>query len=100
MVILLGNSPRSLFLKYSNLLLKFGCLEGYTKCNVRFRITYSVAGEAEQELVNRVHGFGEWEDVAINLTQNNQFAMMNRPVSFIFYFHAMEGSTDNLRFHL
>ncbi len=26
----------------ANLVLHFGCLEGYTKCNVRFKITYSM----------------------------------------------------------
>jgi hypothetical protein len=82
----------------ANLVTFIGCLEGYTKCNVRFRITYSIDGGPEQELVNRIHGFGEWERLSINLTQNNMYAMMNRSVAFLFYVTAMDGSQDNYAF--
>ncbi len=95
---IVGQFPQVVVPEGSHLVLKYGCLEGYTKCNVRFRITYSIEGGAEQELVNRIHGFGEWEDVTINLTQNNRFAMMNKPVSFLFYFYPMEDSADNYAF--
>ncbi len=95
---IVGQFPQVVVPEGSHLTLKFGCLEGYTNCNVRFRITYSIDGGAEQELLNRIHGFGEWEDVKINLTLNNRFAMMNKPVSFLFYFYPMEGSKDNYAF--
>ncbi|NMB54907.1 MAG: hypothetical protein GYA15_09420 [Leptolinea sp.] len=95
---IVGQYPPIVVPEGSNLVLHFGCLEGYTKCNVRFRIAYSIEGGAEQELLNRVHGFGEWEYVSINLTQNNRFAMMNKAVSFLFYFYPMEGSSDNYAF--
>jgi hypothetical protein len=95
---IVGHFPPVIIAEGSNLVLHFGCLEGYTKCNVRFRVTYSIEGGAEQELVNQVHGFGEWEYVKINLTLNNKFAMMNKPTSFLFYFYPMEGSSDNYSF--
>lgn len=95
---IVGQFPPIIVPEGSNLILHFGCLEGYTKCNVRFRIAYSVEGGAEQELVNRVHGFGEWEEVAINLTMNNRFAMMNKATSFLFYIYPMDGSADNYAF--
>jgi hypothetical protein len=95
---IVGQFPPIIVAEGSNIVLHFGCLEGYTKCNVRFRITYSIEGGAEQELVNSVHGFGEWEYVKINLTQNNKYAMMNKATSFLFYFYPMEGSSDNYAF--
>lgn len=95
---LVGQYPPIVVPEGSNLVLHFGCLEGYTKCNVRFRIAYSIDGGAEQELFNAVHGFGEWEYVSINLTLNNRFAMMDRAVSFLFYYYPMEGSSDNYAF--
>jgi hypothetical protein len=95
---IVGQYPPVIVPEGSNLVLHFGCLEGYTKCNVRFRIAYSIEGGAEQELVNRVHGFGEWEGININLTQNNRFAMMNKAVSFLFYFYPVEGSEGNYAF--
>jgi hypothetical protein len=95
---LVGQYPPIVVGEGSNLVLHFGCLEGYTKCNVRFRITYSIEGGAEQELINQVHGFGEWEGISINLTINNKYAMMNRATSFLFYVYPMEGSSDNYAF--
>ncbi|HEX7557423.1 MAG TPA: hypothetical protein VF338_12415, partial [Leptolinea sp.] len=95
---LVGQYPPIVVGEGSNLVLHFGCLEGYTKCNVRFRITYSIEGGAEQELINQVHGFGEWEGISINLTQNNKYAMMNKATSFLFYVYPMEGSSDNYAF--
>lgn len=90
--------PQIIIPDYSNLSLRFGCLEGYTNCNVRFRITYSIDGGPEQELLNTVHGYGEWEAYNSYLAFNNQFAMVGKPVSFLFYMYAMEGSSDNYAF--
>ncbi len=95
---LVGQFPPIIVAEGSNLVLHFGCLEGYTKCNFRFRIAYSIEGGAEQELVNQVHGFGEWEYIKINLTQNNKYAMMNKATSFLFYVYPIEGSSDNYAF--
>lgn len=95
---LVGQFPPIIVAEGSNLVLHFGCLEGYTKCNFRFRIAYSIEGGAEQELVSQVHGFGEWEYIKINLTQNNKYAMMNKATSFLFYIYPVEGSSDNYAF--
>jgi hypothetical protein len=95
---IVGQFPPIIVAEGSNLVLHFGCMEGYTKCNFRFRIAYSIEGGAEQELVNQVHGFGEWEYVKINLTMNDKYAMMNKATSFLFYVYPIEGSSDNYTF--
>ncbi|GAP21157.1 NBR1-Ig-like domain-containing protein [Leptolinea tardivitalis] len=95
---IVGQFPPIVVPEYSNLIFHFGCLEGYTKCNFRFRLTYSIEGGEEQELVNRVHGFGEWEEISIKLTQNNQYGMTGKATSFLFYIYPMEGSSDNYAF--
>jgi hypothetical protein len=95
---IVGQYPPIIVPDYSNLDMYIGCLESYTNCNVRFRITYSIDGGTEQELLNRVHGYGEWEHISINLAQNNQFGMIGKSVTFIFYVHAMDGSKDNYAF--
>lgn len=95
---IVGQFPQIIIPEYSNLVFKFGCLDGYGECNFRLRVTYSIEGQQEQELINRVHGFGEWEDISMKLTQNNEFGMKDKPVSFLFYIQAMDGSKDNYAF--
>jgi len=95
---IVGQFPQVIIPEGSNLVFHFGCLEGYTKCNVRFKVTYSIEGGPEQELINVVHGFGEWERISLNLTYNNKYAMMDKATSFIFYVYPMEGSSDNYFF--
>lgn len=95
---MVGQFPPIIIPEGSNLVFHFGCLEGYTKCNVRFKVTYSVEGGPEQELINVVHGFGEWERISLNLTYNNKYAMMDKATSFIFYVFPMEGSSENYFF--